>query len=137
MSQGNACASIGNANTTKIPMIGGYLQSVGPTSPAIAPQPGADGPYIGLMSQGWVPAVSESDWSITNGFTVPATSGAAAGKVGRLVTNSGGALTVSADQTCSVSAAGVAAAGAAQAYRTYIPVNTVIPINSFFWVYLV
>ena len=138
MSQGNACAAIGLANTSKIPMIGGYLQGTAPTSPVIAPQPGADGPYIGLISQGWTAGpINELDWSASGGFTVPATSGATAGKVGRIVSNSGGALTVSADQTCSVSAAGVAAAGSAQAYRTYIPVGTVIPINSFFWVYLV
>jgi len=131
MSQGNACASIGNANTTKIPAIGGYSQRL--------TQPSADGDYAGVNATtywGYNP-VDEADWSATGGFTVPANSGAAAGKTARLVSTGASPMTVSADQTCAVSAGGVVTAGAAQAYKTHLAVGTVVPAGSFLWVFLI
>lgn len=131
MSQGNACASIGNANTTKIPAIGAYVQ--------VLTQPSADGNYAGVNSTAYwsYNPVDEADWAATGGFTVPANSGAATGKTARLVSTSAAPMTVSADQTCAVSAGGVVTAGTAQAYKTYLPVGTVVPAGSFLWVFLI
>lgn len=133
MSQGNACAAIGLANTNKIPMIGGYLQNVA------APSPTADGPYIGVnpITQ-WTYNPVQEDFEPTNGFTVPATSGAAEGKVGRLVSTGAAPMTVAADGLCSVSAAGVVTATATTGlYKTYIAPATVVPAGAFLWVFLV
>lgn len=132
MSQGNACAAIGLANTSKIPMIGGYLQDT------TLPGPSADGPYIGCIAEGYTLTVpAETDWSQAGGFTVPATSGVAAGKVARLVSTGASPMTVSADQTCAVSAGGIVTAGTGAAYKTYMAVGLVIPANAYFWVFLI
>jgi hypothetical protein len=132
MSQGNACASIGNANTTKIPAIGAYVQD------AVAPN--SDGPYNGCVATTYWnrDAINEGVAAVaTNGFTTPANSGAATGKVGRYVTTAAAPMTVSADQTCAVSAAGVVTSGAAQAYKTYLAVGVVVPAGSWMWVFLI
>jgi hypothetical protein len=133
MSQGNASACIGLANTSKIPAVGLYVQASTPP-----PGPEAESSYVGVNGTGYwgYNPVQETDFSAAGGFTVPGNSGAATGKVARLVTCTA-PLTVSADQTCAVSAAGVATAGAAQAYKTYNPVGMIIPTGSFFWVFLV
>lgn len=133
MSQGNAAACIGLANTNKIPAIGAYVQA---STPPVGPE--SEGPYIGVNgSTYWsYNPVQETDFAAVGGFTVPANSGVATGKVARLVTNTSG-LTVSADQTCAVTAAGVATAGAGQAYKTYIAIGVVIPPGSYFWVFLI
>jgi len=133
MSQGNACAAIGLANTSKIPMIGGYLQDT------TVPGPTADGPYIGINSiTQWTYNPVQEDFAATNGFTVPATSGAAAGKVGRLVSTGASPMTVAADGLCSVSAAGVVTATATTGlYKTYIAPAAVVPAGAFLWVFLV
>lgn len=133
MSQGNQGACIGLANINKVPYIGAYVQDSGlPAGPA------AYGGYVGVNGVGYwaYNPVQETDFSAVNGVTVAADSGVAAGKVARLVTNTA-PLVVSADQTCAVSAAGVATAGAAQAYKTYNPVGLTIPTGSYFWVFLV
>lgn len=133
MSQGNQGACIGLANTNKVPYIGAYAQDSGvPAGPA------AYGGYIGVNGVGYWSSnpVQETDFNAVNGITVAADSGVAAGKVARLVTNTA-PLVVSADQTCAVTAAGVATAGAAQAYKTYMGVGVGIPTNSFFWVFLI
>lgn len=134
MSQGNACASIGNANTTKIPAIGGYLQDT------TEPGPSAEGPYIGINAYtGWTyNPVQETDFSASGGFTVPANSGAATGKTARLVSTGASPMTVAADGLCSVSAAGVVTATATTGlYKTYIAAGTVVPAGAFLWVFLV
>lgn len=133
MSQGNLAAQVGVANTSKVPFIGAYVQDSGQPS-----GPDAYGGYIGVNGSGyWLyNPVQETDYSAAGGVTVAANSGAAVGKVARLVTNTA-QLTVSADQTCAVSAGGVATAGTAQAYKTYNPTGMVIPANAFFWVFLV
>ena len=133
MSAGNACAAIGLANTSKIPMIGGYLQDTS------TPGPGAEGPYIGNNSVTYWPynPVQETDYAQAGGYTAPATSGAATGKVARLVYTGASTVTVSADQTCAVSAGGVVTAGTGAAYATYFSVGTVIPAAMYLWVYLV
>jgi phage baseplate assembly protein gpV len=133
MSQGNACASIGNANTVKIPMIGGYHQN------EAAPSPAADGPYIGVNAiSKWTYNPANEDFAATGGFTVPATSGAAEGKVARLVSTGASPMTVAADGLCSVSAAGVVTATPTTGlYKTYIAAGTVIPAGAFLWVFLV
>ena len=139
MSQGNLAAAIGLANTSKIPAIGAYVQD------STTPGPSADGPYIGCSGSSTASTngalyystnVLGEDFAVSGGLTVPSDSGAAAGKDARWVSNTA-QLTVSADQTIAVSAGGVATAGTAQAYKTYMAVGTVIPANSFFWVFLV
>ena len=134
MSQGNLGAAIGLANTNKIPFIGLYVQSSFPEA--------ADS-YFGCASgSSSIPVlyyntnVIGEDYTVAGGITVNSNAGAAAGKLARWGSNTA-QLTVSADQTCAVSAAGVITAGAAQAYRTAMPVGTVIPANSFFWVFTV
>lgn len=133
MSQGNACAAIGLANTNKIPMIGGYRQNVA------APSPAADGPYIGVNPiTTWTYNPVQEDFAASGGFTVPATSGAAAGKTAHLVSTDASPMTVAADGLCSVSAAGVVTATPTTGlYKTYIAPGTVVPADAFIWVFLV
>ena len=134
MTQGNAAAAIGLANTSKIPMIGGYVRD------ETTPGPGADGDYMGVIGTQYFDRnpVDEVDWSATGGFTVPATSGAAAGKVARLVSTGASPMTVASDGLCSVSAAGVVTATQTTGlYKTYITPAVVVPAGSFLWVYLV
>lgn len=135
MSQGNGAASIGLANTNKIPFIGVYVQASTPP-----PGPESEGPYIGINgSTYWnYNPVQETDFAITNGFQVQSDSGVAAGKAARLVSTSGSAMTVAADGLCSVSATGVVTATPTTGlYKCYIAPATVIPANSFLWVFLV
>ena len=132
MSQGNLACMIGLANTNKIPMIGGYVQSA-------TPPPGwnADGPYIGVNGSVYHASnVLGEDYTVSGGITVVGTSGAAAGKLARWVSNTA-QLTISADQTIAVSAGGVATAGTGAAYKTALPNAIAIPANSFFWVFTV
>jgi len=133
MSQGNAAAAIGLVNTTKIPAIGLYVQDT--------VNPNSDGPYNGCVGNTYWnrDAIDEGAAAVlTNGFTVPANSGAATGKVGRYVTTSASPMTVAADGLCSVSAAGVVTATATTGlYKTYIAPATVIPAGSWMWVFLV
>lgn len=132
MSQGNAAAAIGLANTNKIPAIGAYVRNtIGPS---------ADGEYAGVNAQTYweYNPVQEADFSASGGFTVPANSGAATGKVARLVSTDADPMTVAADGLCAVSAAGVVTAEATTGlYKTYIAPATVIPAGSFLWVFLV
>lgn len=133
MSAGNACAAIGLANTSKIPMIGGYIRDETP------PGPGADGPYIGMDGiTKWTSNVLGEDVTVSGGYNVPAVSGVAAGKVGRYVTTGASPMTVAADGLCSVSATGTITATATTGlYKTYIPAATVIPAGAFLWAFLV
>ena len=135
MSAGNACAAIGLANTTKIPMIGAYVQTSTPP-----PGPTSEGPYIGVNGStywGYNP-VQETDYATSPGFTSPSDSGAATGKVARLVSTGGSAMTVAVDELCSVSTVGVVTATPTTGlYKTYVPANTVIPAGAFLWVFLV
>ena len=134
MSQGNASAAIGLANTNKIPAIGGYLQDT------TALGPSAEGYYAGVNAYGtWdYNPVQETDYSATGGFTVPSNSGAATGKVARLVFTNAAPMTVAADGLCSVSAAGVVTALATTGlYKTFITAGTVIPAGTYLWVFLV
>jgi hypothetical protein len=131
MSQGNAAAAIGLANTNKIPAIGAYVQRL--------LTPTADGPYIGANAiTQWTYNPVQEDFAASGGFTVPANSGAATGKVARLVSTGASPMTVAADGLCSVSAAGVVTATATTGlYKTYIAAATVIPAGAFLWVFLV
>ena len=128
MSAGNACASIGNANTTKIPMIGGYLQDTD------APGPSVDGPFIGCIGVGgWDRNVMEE--AIT--FTCPANSGAAAGKTAQWVTSGASSVTVPADGRVTVTAGTAVAASGTGLSKTFIPAGIVIPAGAFFWAFLI
>ena len=132
MSQGNAAAAIGLANTNKIAPIGAYIQRLN--------SPSASGDYAGVNALTYwdYNPVQESDWSATNGFTVPANSGAATGKTARLVSTGASPMTVAADGLCSVSAAGVVTATATTGlYKTHIAAGTVVPAGAFLWVFLV
>jgi len=134
----NACSAIGLVNTTKIPAIGGYVQDSGVATLGEA-GPEADGPYIGLNGDDVYSynALGEVA-SVSTTFAVPANSGAAAGKVARWVTNTA-ALTVAADNLCSVSVAGVITAQATTGlYKIYCAAPAaVIPANSWMWAFLV
>ena len=132
MSAGNACAAIGLANTSKIPMIGGYLQDTTPPGPA------ADGPHVGVIATTYYNRnVMDEDVAVSGGYNVPATSGAAAGKVARWVTTSAAPMTVAADGLCSVSATGVVTATPTTGlYKTFIAPSAVIPAGSYLWVFL-
>ncbi len=132
MSQGNLAAQVGVANTSKVPFIGVYAQNSGGPS-----GPDAYGGYVGVNGTGyWSYNPVDEDFAVAGGIVVASNSGAAAGKDARLVKNTA-ALTVSADQTCAVSAGGVATAATGGAYKTGNPTGLVIPINSFFWVFVV
>ena len=132
MSVGNLGAAIGLANTNKIPFIGTYVQTATPP-----PGPEASDSYVGVNGTGyWNRNVIDEDYTASGGIVVNGNSGVAAGKAARWVSNTA-QLTVSADQTCAVTAGGVVTAGTAQAYKTYNKVGTVIPANSFMWVFLV
>jgi hypothetical protein len=134
MSQGNASAAIGLANTNKIAAIGGYLQDTD------VPGPSAEGYYAGINSLGiWdYNPVNETDFSAVGGFTVPSNSGAATGKVARLVSTDVAAMTVAADGKCNVTAAGVVTALVTTGlYKTFVTAGTVIPAGRYIWVFLV
>jgi hypothetical protein len=135
MSQGNGAAAIGVANTTKIPAIGLYVQASTPP-----PGPESEGPYIGVNGSSYwsYNPVQETDFSATNGFTVPGDSGAATGKAARLVSTGASPMTVAADGLCSVSATGVVTATPTTGiYKTYLAPALVVPAGSFLWVFLV
>jgi hypothetical protein len=135
MSQGNAGAAIGLANSNKIPFIGSYVQASTPP-----PGPEAADSYVGVNGYAYWPynPVQESDYSATNGFVVNSNSGVAAGKAARLVSTGASPMTVAADGLCSVSAAGVVTATPTTGlYKTYLPPALVIPASSFLWVFLV
>jgi len=135
MSVGNLAAAIGLANTNKILSIGTYVQD--------ATFPNGQDSYIGCGSNAdynprlyYNRNVLDEDYTASGGITVNSNFGAATGKLARWVSNTA-SLTVGADQTIAVTAGGVATAGTAAAYETPIPVGTVIPANSFFWVFTV
>jgi hypothetical protein len=135
MSNGNAGAAIGLANTNKIPFIGAYVQSSTPP-----PGPEAADSYMGVNgSTYWTyNPVDEAGFVTNPGFVVNSDSGVAAGKAARLVWTSASPMTVAADGLCSVSTAGVVTATATTGlYKTYIAPGTVIPANSYLWVFLV
>lgn len=135
MSQGNAGAAIGLANTNKIPGIGNYVQTSTPP-----PGPEAWDSYIGCNGYGyWMyNPVDEASYSATNGFTVNSDSGTATGKAARLVNTGASDMTVAADGLCSVSAAGVVTATPTTGlYKCYMPAGTVIPAGAYLWVFLV
>jgi hypothetical protein len=128
MSAGNACAAIGLANTSKIPMIGGYDQNVD------APGPTADGPYIGVQGVTWWTR-NAADEDVT--FLVPAASGAAAGKTAQWVTSGASPVTVPADGRVTVTAGTAVAASGTGLSKTFIPAGAVIPAGAFFWAFLI
>jgi hypothetical protein len=132
MSQGNASAAIGLANTNKVPGIGGFAQDT--------VNPGAEGPYAGINGLTYYDynPVQETDFATSPGFTLPSDSGAASGKVARLCWTNASTLTVPADGRVSISTAGVAtAASGAGLYKTIIPAATVIPAANYFWAFLI
>ena len=146
MSAGNACAAIGLANTNKQLRIGAYVQdSTG------LPGPTADGPYIGCSGSdvGANGLNTAAYWGsnvigeVVGGagdaaYTVPANSGAAAGKTARWTTTGASAMTVAVDGLCSVSATGVITATATTGlYKVFVTPATVVPAGSFLWAFLV
>ena len=138
MSNGNAAAAIGLANTSKIPMIGTYIQDT-----ALPQGPSAEGPYIGILAAPAAYAiwdanpVDEAGYATNPGFVAPSTNGAATGKDARLVSTGASPMTVAADGLCSVSTVGVVTATATTGlYKTYIAAETVIPLGKFIWVFL-
>ena len=124
MSQGNASAAIGLANTNKIPSIGVYTQDQTP------PGPGDDGPHFGVQGiTSWT-----YNWLGEDpGYLAPSTHGAAAGKNAQWVTFGASPIVVSGTGLMTVSA-GTAAAGAGT-WKTNIPSGVTIPAGSFFWVF--
>jgi len=128
MSQGNSCAAIGLANTSKIPAIGAYVQDT------TYPGPGADGPFVGVQAGTyWATNWLGEDYTVASGYLCACNSGAATGKNARWVSNTA-QLTVPADGRVAVSAGGVAtAASGTGAYDSYFASGTVIPANSFWW----
>ena len=141
MSQGNACAMLGLANTNKIPPIGEYVQD-----PQMGPLPDtgpcANGPYIGCNGNTYYVSdvLGEAAAAVaTNGYVMDSNSGSATGKNARWVTNSGGTLTIPADGRVAVSAAGVATAAAGSgAYKIHCGgTGIVIPQNSWFWAFVI
>lgn len=130
MSQGNLSACIGLANTSKIPSVGVYTQRV------TAPGPACDGDYSGVVGTTyWNRNVIDEDYTASGGLVVPSTNGAATGKNARWVSNTA-QLTVPADGRCAVTAGGVVtAASGTGVYDCYLGSGTVVPANSFFWVF--
>jgi len=134
MSNGNASAAIGLANTNKIPMIGGYIRD------ETAPGPTAEGPYMGVIGTQYFDRnpVDEWDFAAAGGFVLPGTSGAATGKNARLTWTSASPMTVAVDGLCSVSAGGVITATVTTGlYKTYIPAGTIVPAGAYLWAFLV
>jgi hypothetical protein len=135
MSAGNACAAIGLANTNKVPAIGAYVQDITPVGP------GADGPYIGTLGMGSTDATSgywTTNWlQEDKGFTAPATSGTATGKLGHWVTTDAAAMTVAADGLCDVTSGVVTALATTGTYKTYLPAAAVVPAGAWLWVFAV
>lgn len=130
MSQGNAGAAVGLANTNKTPMIGAYIQDT------IDPNAAVNYAGINALSYWGYNPVDER-YDITNGFTVNSTSGVSAGKVARLVYTGASPVVIPADGRCSVSAGGVVtAASGAGLYKAYMP-NKTIPTAQYFWVFLI
>jgi hypothetical protein len=141
MSAGNACAAIGLANTFKIPMIGGYVQDLG-----VPPGPGAEGPHIGVTgsstSNNGLNGTAYWDRNVMGednvaGYTVPAASGVATGKVATWVSTGASPVTVPADGRVTITAGVIVAAAGTGLSKTYIAPTTVIPAGSFLWVYLI
>lgn len=135
MSAGNAGASIGNANTTKIGPIGAYVQDAGVMLGGQAGNPG--------------PSASDAFWG-TNGttvydrnvidelvnpaFTVRGNSGAVEGKLAQWVTNT--AIIAAGTTRVDISGVGVATANnAAGLYDVFCTPVAGIPANSFFWAF--
>jgi hypothetical protein len=132
MSQGNLGADIGLANSSKVPMVGGYHQSI------TKPGPGAgSADYMGVQATSyWNRNWLGENYAVTGGITVLAASGVAAGKLARWVSTGASPMTVAADGLCSVSAAGVVTATPTTGlYKTYITPAKVVPAGSFLWVF--
>mgnify|MGYP003513152504 CR=1 FL=1 len=135
MSNGNAGAAIGLANTNKIPFIGTYVQSAAPP-----PGPEAADSYMGVNGFAyWMRnPVDESGFVTNPGFVVNSNAGVAAGKAARLVWTDAAPMTVAADGLCSVSTAGVVTATATTGlYKCYLPAALVVPAGAYLWVFLV
>lgn len=148
MSQGNAAAAIGLANTVKTPSIGVYSQDLTP------PGPGADGPYSGVQAvtywsynwlgedAGYLVPSTHGTLGTTNVGPVPQNTGASdvgnpVGKKAQWCTNAA-ALTVPADGRVTVTAGTAVAASGTGLYKVYIPATTVIPSTptpSWFWAF--
>lgn len=130
MSAGNAAAAIGLANTNKQLRIGAFVQDVGVTGGTVA-GPGADGEYAGINGRTYYESNVLGE---AVGFTAPANSGAAAGKVAQWVTNTGA---LAAGTTRVAITAGVATAdNAAGAYDIFITVPAAgLAANKFFWAF--
>jgi hypothetical protein len=125
MSQGNASAAIGLANTFKIATIGQYVQDI--TQPV---GPGAEGEYIGVTG----PFYWDRNWLGEDpGFLVQSTSGAATGKNAQWVTTGAASLTIPGNQIL-VSTGGTVTAGAGTV-KTYLPAAAVLPAGSWFWAF--
>lgn len=128
MSTGNGGAAIGLANSNKSGPIGAYVRdtgSVGKAGPsAVVSYAGANGDVYYDHN-----AVGEA-----KAFTVPANSGAAAGKTAQWVTNS---LLMAAGTTkVTITAGDAAADNATGTHSIYFVIPTAgIPANSWFWAF--
>jgi hypothetical protein len=126
MSQGNASAAIGLANTNKIPTIGVYVQD------QTLPGPAAEGEYIGVQAA----TIWSYNWLGEDpGFLVPSTSGVASGKNAQWVTSGASPITVPADGRMTITGGTAVAASGTGLYKSFIPATTVIPAGSFFWAF--
>jgi hypothetical protein len=127
MSQGNAAAAIGIANTNKIPMIGVYVQDT------TEPGPGSEGPYFGVAG----PFYWNNNWLGEDaGFLAPSTSGAATGKTAQWTTSGASPVTVPADGRVTVTGGTAVAASGTGLSKVFIPAAAVIPAGSWFWSFL-
>jgi hypothetical protein len=123
MSQGNAAAAVGLANTSKQPMIGGYKVGT-------ATDFGANGNFGGVNGgQFWNRNVQDE----TEGFLAPATEDAAAGKNAQWVKTTAG---LAAGTTkCSVAAGVATANNAAGTWAVHCVPAGGVPAGSWFWVF--
>lgn len=144
MSQGNAAAAVGLANTVKTPSIGQYVQDTTP------PGPGSDGPYFGVQAS----TVWGYNWLGEDpGFLAPSTSGAIgttnvpavgvtppdvgtpAGKKAQWSTSGAAAITIPADGRLTITAGTAVAASGTGLYKTFLTPASIIPAGSFFWAF--
>ena len=151
MSAGNACAMIGLANTNKIPPIGVYVQDTGLNLAGTlvsGPGPSASGPFIGANGSAAESAnnglYGASYWTwnwlgeiVNQPYTVPANSGAAAGKTAQWVWTNLTPLTVPADGRVTITAGVAVAASGTGLSKTFIKAGTVIPAGAYFWAFLI
>lgn len=132
MSAGNAAAALGLANTSKIAVIGAYVQDSG-AADAASPGPEAELCYMGVNGNTAYNYNALGEL-VDPAFTVKANSGAATGKLAQWVTNT--AEIAAGTTRLDVSATGVATANNSTGlFDLWVPTTAAIPANSYFWAF--